>query len=173
MTTITEIFREVYDDQRSFSEARRQVHMDTVRFNTKLVTSMTQEVEVKDSSVFEIGTMSWVRDGNKWIRELGLNPDTQYTMDLLDQAVPDGTELNDKNSTELYVRRSNADALLMIGAFGYGEKTAEDGKGYPIVIEFHEGELVVRIWADINDEEPTHKISLEGARENVRKDDGN
>lgn len=57
-----------------------------------------------------------------------------------------------------------------IGAKGYGSYTMEDGSGFPVYIEFYEGKLMLRVWADINSEEPTHTISLEGARESLRKE---
>jgi len=57
-----------------------------------------------------------------------------------------------------------------IGASGYGEKIAIKDHGYPIYLEFHEGHLRLHVWADINNEEPTHIIDLEGARESARKD---
>jgi len=58
----------------------------------------------------------------------------------------------------------------LIGAEGYGEKTAAEGCGHPVVIEFYKGELRLLVWSDINSEDPTHTISLEGAREDARED---
>ena len=57
-----------------------------------------------------------------------------------------------------------------IKAEGYGDYTSADGLGMPIVLEHYEGELRLLVWSDINQEEPTHIISLEGAREDKRKD---
>jgi len=59
--------------------------------------------------------------------------------------------------------------LMTIGARGYGEKGAADGEGTPIVIEVHDGELRLLVWSDINSEDPTHIISLQGAMENKRR----
>ena len=58
--------------------------------------------------------------------------------------------------------------MLMIGADDYGEMTAKNGYGFPIVIEYHERQFRILVWGDINKEDPTHIISLEGARENAR-----
>ena len=52
---------------------------------------------------------------------------------------------------------------------GYGEKCAQDGFGSPVFVDFYKGEINVLVWDDINEEEPK-KISLEGAREKLRKD---
>lgn len=60
---------------------------------------------------------------------------------------------------------------ILIGAEGYGEKLASTGYGTPILIEFCERELRVVIWGDINQEDPTHVISLENAREDLYKED--
>jgi len=39
------------------------------------------------------------------------------------------------------------------------------------MVEFFNGEMRVIVWDDINVEDPTHIISLEGAREDVREID--
>src|SRR5215217_89992 len=59
--------------------------------------------------------------------------------------------------------------LLEIGADGYGEMTAETGHGFPVVIEFYNGKLTLRVFSDINSEDPTHTINLDGALESARK----
>jgi hypothetical protein len=61
----------------------------------------------------------------------------------------------------------DTDQGIEIGFDGYNGK---DGGNGIIHIEHYKGEIILRVWADINDEEPTHKISLEGARESNRKD---
>lgn len=52
---------------------------------------------------------------------------------------------------------------ILVHAYGYGSKHL-DNDSYPIMIENYEGVLRVIIWADINQEDPTHIISLLGAR---------
>ena len=54
---------------------------------------------------------------------------------------------------------------------GYGDCCSADGQGTPVVIERYEGQLRVVIWADINQEDATHVIVLENAREDKREDD--
>lgn len=51
---------------------------------------------------------------------------------------------------------------------GYGDSCSTYDSGVPVMLEIWEGELRVLIWADINQEDPTHVISLEGARESKR-----
>ena len=53
---------------------------------------------------------------------------------------------------------------------GYGNCNSEENDGEVIWIEFYEGELRVLVWGDINKEDATHRISLEGALESKRKD---
>jgi hypothetical protein len=48
---------------------------------------------------------------------------------------------------------------------GYGEFSSADGYGAPIWIEVIGGKLRIYVWSDINNEEPTHIISLEEAQE--------
>ena len=43
--------------------------------------------------------------------------------------------------------------------------------GGPVFIELVDGEIRVSVWSDINQEDPTHQISLAGARKSERKKD--
>jgi hypothetical protein len=53
---------------------------------------------------------------------------------------------------------------------GYGESLAADGKGTPMGIEYHEGQLRVLLWPDINKEEPLI-VDMERAKEEERKEE--
>lgn len=52
---------------------------------------------------------------------------------------------------------------------GYGTRCQDEGYGYPVLIEIRNGVPHVLIWTDINNEDATHVISLEGAAESKRK----
>ena len=52
----------------------------------------------------------------------------------------------------------------------YGNHANDPGHGCPLFIEFYDGHLRALAWADINQEDPTHTIDLEGARETNRKE---
>jgi len=54
---------------------------------------------------------------------------------------------------------------------GYGDFCAADGEGCPVMVEFYNGEMRVVVWGDINHDDTTHIISLEGAKEDVREED--
>jgi hypothetical protein len=56
---------------------------------------------------------------------------------------------------------------IWISPQGYGEKCAEDGKGYPIGLEIWQGKLRIVVFNDINSEDP-QIINLENARESNR-----
>jgi len=64
---------------------------------------------------------------------------------------------------------------LLIKPERYGDYCSVEGEGTPILLELFDNELRLVIWADINQEEPTHIISLEGARElrRITEDDEN
>jgi hypothetical protein len=49
--------------------------------------------------------------------------------------------------------------------------TGIHGSGCPVLIELWNDELRVVVWGDVNQEDPTHIISLEGAKESNRKQD--
>lgn len=53
---------------------------------------------------------------------------------------------------------------------GLGQATMETGHGAPIYLELYKGKLKLYVWADINSEDPTHIIDLDGARESARKE---
>ena len=50
---------------------------------------------------------------------------------------------------------------------GYGEGSAEDGHGWPVLIEFYDNKLQVVVWNDINNQNPII-IPLDGAKESLR-----
>jgi hypothetical protein len=50
---------------------------------------------------------------------------------------------------------------VCIGSPGYG---VQDGEYPPILAEFKDGVLTIYVWGDIEEEEPTHVISLENAK---------
>ena len=59
---------------------------------------------------------------------------------------------------------------LLIALEGFGECTASDGKGTPIMLELLDGRPRLLVWSDINQEDPTHVIDLSGASEDRRKE---
>ena len=52
---------------------------------------------------------------------------------------------------------------------GFGDLTTVDGEGEPVYIEYRDGVPTVVVWGDINQEDPTHVISLEDAAEAKRE----
>jgi hypothetical protein len=52
----------------------------------------------------------------------------------------------------------------------YGSHSMEPGHGPIVHLELYEGRLALRAWADINNEDFTLKIDLEGASESLRKE---
>jgi hypothetical protein len=57
---------------------------------------------------------------------------------------------------------------LWFRAAGYGDANSHDGAGFPVKIEWYEGQLWVLVWGDINNPDPTHRIPLTAARESLR-----
>lgn len=51
---------------------------------------------------------------------------------------------------------------------GYGNYSCESGQGSPLFLEIWDGELRAVLWSNINEEDPTHVVSLEKAREDSR-----
>lgn len=44
-----------------------------------------------------------------------------------------------------------------------GTATFDSDQGSPIFIESYDGKLRIHVWSDINSEDPTHTIELDGA----------
>jgi hypothetical protein len=65
----------------------------------------------------------------------------------------------------------DADGVLLY-LDGYSQKTAGDHNGYLLALELYKGKPMLRVWGDINQEEPTHTIDLSGAAQSLRNDNG-
>lgn len=59
--------------------------------------------------------------------------------------------------------------FLAIRVDGYGDHCSNDGEGHPVILELFEGKLRLAVWDDINQEDCTMLIGLEGAKESLRK----
>lgn len=79
--------------------------------------------------------------------------------------------MNEDNGVEIPITIRTSSHGVEISAVGYGDKITKPGYGVPVVLEFYKGELRVVIWSDINQEDPTHIISLANARESNRNVD--
>lgn len=82
-------------------------------------------------------------------------------------------ELHDANEPELparqLVRVSGTKYGISIAMPGFGDKTSSDGEGAPIYLDFCDGKMQLLVWADINQEDPTHVIDMSGALESNRE----
>jgi hypothetical protein len=71
----------------------------------------------------------------------------------------------DKDQTPLeVVIRADSEGIAIYPK-GYGDACSVKGGGTPIFLQLYQGKLMVNIWSDICKEDPTHEISLEGAKE--------
>jgi hypothetical protein len=89
--------------------------------------------------------------------------ETTMKFTLKDVMGPDNAPLKGEVVVE------GGDRGIAIRIEGYGDLGSAEGHGTPILLERHEGRLRLVIWDDINQEEPTAIIGLEGARESKRK----
>lgn len=76
---------------------------------------------------------------------------------------------NRKKPSKLPIRIEVDNQGVTVKAEGYGDAGTVDGEGAPVFLEWYDGRLWLRVWADINSEDPTHNICLEGARESARR----
>ena len=76
----------------------------------------------------------------------------------------------DTASGGIKVEDLQEDQIFSLQVEGLGDCYSNDGKGTPIVLTVVDGELKLYVWSDINQQDPTHIISLEGARIENRKE---
>ncbi len=77
-------------------------------------------------------------------------------------------ETDPKQSKKITFRCLENSHQITINCEGYGDMTSTPGSGSPASIEFCDGKLRLVAWGDINQEDPTHTISLEDAKESRR-----
>jgi hypothetical protein len=75
--------------------------------------------------------------------------------------------LNKTSSTKVRIGIEKDNLGLEIHPDGTG---TYDGSYAPILLEQHEGTLMFVVWADINEQEPTHLIDLSTALKSCRRD---
>jgi hypothetical protein len=73
-----------------------------------------------------------------------------------------------KSRARYTVEIENEGTGLSLYLPGFGTRDMEPGAGPVIFLEFENGEPILLVWADITTEEPTHKISLKRAAEELR-----
>lgn len=95
-----------------------------------------------------------------------MSDEKEMTVTIHDNGDREGVDGSDSLKVTIKANRNG----IEICPEGYGDMTTEDGHGAPIFLEFYDGKLVLRAWADINQEDPTHQIDMEEARESNRKD---
>ena len=83
----------------------------------------------------------------------------------------DHTITDAKTKGKYTVKVENEGTGLSLHLPGFGTRDMEPGAGPVIFLEFVNGKPVLRVWADITTEEPTHTISLERASETRRLPD--
>jgi len=89
---------------------------------------------------------------------------SEIKLDLIDAS------LDDEHSGKLSTTIKTENGFISIYPEGYGHCEMDDGSGYPVFIEFYEGQLRVGIYPDIF--EPNAQIiDMSGAKESLRKDD--
>jgi hypothetical protein len=71
----------------------------------------------------------------------------------------------------LLVRVVANESSISVFPNGYGDFGSAEGHGCPVFLEVHQGRLRLVVFADINREDSTHVIDLEGARESRRSED--
>jgi len=74
------------------------------------------------------------------------------------------------DSTRIPCQIEFESGTIWIKPEGYGDCSSQNGHGWPIKIEYYSGSIRVCVWSDINNEDPTHTIFLDGAKESLRKD---
>tara|TARA_R100000963_G_scaffold34870_1_gene29979 strand:- start:644 stop:916 length:273 start_codon:yes stop_codon:yes gene_type:complete len=72
---------------------------------------------------------------------------------------------------EIRVYSGDGEPAVCIQPEGTGDHNSGVSDGFPVVVEFYDGKPRVHVWADINQEDATHTIELDGALESRRAHD--
>ena len=76
---------------------------------------------------------------------------------------------NGGHSQKIRVTACDHNQHVLIQPEGYGDHSSKDGEGSPALITLGEdGDLELFVWSDINEEDATHVIDMEYARESNR-----
>ena len=98
-------------------------------------------------------------------------PDTRPEFSGVKKTDVELVDFDSGKKPEILPASIEVNGAIYIQAKGYGDCCSNDGYGTPVFIEWYDGELRVVVFGDINQEDPTHIISLEGAREDKRIED--
>jgi hypothetical protein len=79
--------------------------------------------------------------------------------------LPDWTNHKAKKITGKVIQEHNGVSIMFTG---HGTCAMSAGFGTPIFIENEKGVVSIYVWSDINEEDCTHEITLENARESKR-----
>ena len=74
--------------------------------------------------------------------------------------------MSDKIST-----KTNETPFPSLEVFVEGMSTYSEDEGSAIYLEFYEGKWWLRVWSDINNQDPTHSIDMSGALNEARKEE--
>lgn len=71
---------------------------------------------------------------------------------------------------EVKIKIKSEGSVVCIAPEGYNDCNSLPGHGSVAMFELWEGHLRLIVWSDINQEDPTHIIDLEEAKEEKRKE---
>lgn len=103
--------------------------------------------------------VDWTDDFKKLVGGRGKKQGKSVVFMLKDVDAP-------KGDLKVLVRESAG--VLTIDAAGHGNCTGPQGDSPIVGLQLSKGRLQILVFGDINSEEPTHTISLEGALESKR-----
>ena len=84
-------------------------------------------------------------------------------------ALAEVSDTSDRTASNVAISVEKDSLALIVHPEGMG---TWDGPYAPILLERHEGKMRLLVWADINQQEPTHVIDLSGALESSRLSEG-
>jgi hypothetical protein len=79
-------------------------------------------------------------------------------------------QMTDDSTPEIKAQVQFKNGQIWIKVDGYGDCISPDGYGFPIGVELADGELRVVVWSDINQEDSTHIIGMDDAKDTNRKE---
>jgi len=101
-------------------------------------------------------------------REEEMNPQKEGEQMNPQKPKPGAVELTEQQGSDMISTKTSERPHPSLEVFVEGMSTLSEEQGAPIYLEYYEGKWWMRIWADINSQDPTHSIDMSGALDKAR-----
>ncbi|MDI4654247.1 MULTISPECIES: hypothetical protein [Pseudoalteromonas] len=158
------------DSLKNLEQAELDALVDEM--NTKIALSQSNTSPLSDDELQSVESMATVINNSGSMIQSYFLISNGYIVEPIvvklspaAKATAPGFSLMDSMDKQVVKGYTNEGVNLSLSFEGYGDRySVGSKKGTPLMVEYYHGELRVVIWSDINKVDPTHIVSLEGAK---------